>query len=269
MNLCAILQTYQELENGNLPRYMQNISRYCDSICIYDDGSTDGTRDYIFDVWDAWTKGKPVEGIPIDAKLQEIYYIYGQVNDFKNELAHKQAQLERCKTRGVDWVLRIDADETLDERLVPKIHDMCLNTPSNSFAFHTINLWRSPNYYRVDNGYNDVVFNRLWKLTPGLHFNIQPGLHLTNYPVGATDNEIFAPGEIIHWGFSSNKSIIEKYLMYKKHGQAGWALNRLIDESTLKIAKSKQEWFHHKLPDNDFWEIFATPIEEMIQNEVS
>jgi len=267
MNFCAMLQTYQELENGNLPRFMRHISRYCDSVCIYDDGSTDGTRDYIFDVWDAWTKGKgQIEGSD-DFKLSEVIYIDGGTNNFESELSHKQEQLDKCKAAGVDWVIRIDADETLDERAVSKIKDMCNESCARGIAFHTINLWRCPNFYRIDNSYNDVVFNRLWKLTPDLHFNIQKGLHLTNFPIGVTDDEDFSPYEIIHWGFASNQSIIDKYLMYKAYGQSGWALNRLIDESTLQLRKSEQCWFAEILPHNEFSEVFASPIELMVPNE--
>lgn len=269
IKLAALLQTYNELNNGNLARYMDSVSRYCDAVCIYDDGSTDDTRSFIFDTWDAWTKGlNPQVGYGKNLKLKEIYYIDGGQNNFKEELSHKQKMLDKCKQHGVDWVLRIDADETLDERAIKLAEAGKLIHPEDkSYAFHTINLWRSPCYYRIDNGYNDVIFNRLWKLTPDLHFNVETGLHLTNYPVGATDGEQILPYEIIHWGFASNKALVDKYAMYKSHGQDGWALNRLIDESTLRLGKSKQEWFSKPLPNDEFYEVFASPIEMLVPNE--
>lgn len=260
-----MLQTYNELANGNLPKYMYHVAKYCDTVCIYDDGSNDGTMDYVFDVWDPWIRGMClIDGTDHNWKLRKILYINGFKNDFKNELTHKQMQLEKCKENGVDWILRLDADETLDARAIPIIRETIKNTKYPSFAFHTINLWRSPCFYRLDNSYNSVVFNRLWKLSPEMQFNVQEGLHLTNYPIGATDGEGMFPYEIIHWGFASDEAILNKYKMYLSHGQNGWALNRLVDESTLKVAKSNKNWFEGPIPDDKFEDVFSCPIESKL-----
>lgn len=245
MKLVGMLMAYNELEKGNLVRCLESLSRYCDDIVVYDDGSDDGS-DVYYDIF--------------NCKV-----IYGERNDFKNELEHKQQQLELCKQIGAGWIFRIDADEILDERGVAGgLRALIEKSDKPSYAFHTINFWRSPSYYRLDNSYNDVVFNRLWRCKPDLHFNVEHGLHLTNYPVGATDNEGFAPFQILHYGFASNEAIIDKYRMYQEHGQAGWALNRLIDESTLRVARSKQEWFRDELSKDDFDKVFDRPIASMI-----
>ena len=249
MKLVGMLMAYNELKTGNLLPCLDSLAEYCDDIVIYDDGSDDGS----LEVYDDWNRNMWTPGC-------ELHVIHGERNDFKNELAHKQQQLELCKVIGADWILRIDADEILDWRGVQGIREMLEESDKPSYAFHTVNLWRSPCFYRLDNSYNDVVFNRLWRCTPDLHFDVKEGLHLTNYPVGATDNEGFAPFEILHYGFASDKAIIDKYEMYKAHGQSGWALNRLVDERTLRVAKSKQEWFQHPLPDDQFSKVFSRSI---------
>lgn len=238
--------TYNEIESGNLERYLISINKYCDSLIVYDDGSTDGTKDFIDAKWSG-----------------ELHYKWAP-NDFKNELAHKQWQLDIAKEAGIDWVIRIDADETIDADGEKSIRDILYRTSAPSFAFHTINLWRSPCFYRLDSGFNDVVFNRLWSVSKDLHFKVETGLHLTNYPVGVTDGEVFSPFEIIHWGFSSNKAILDKYYMYRAHGQSGWALDRLINESKLVLAKSKIEWFSYPLPNADFNKVFEFPIKSLV-----
>lgn len=240
MKLVGMLMAYNELEKGNLVVCLESLSRYCDEIVVYDDGSDDGS-DVYYDVFNCRV-------------------IYGARNDFQNELSHKQQQLELCKDIGADWIFRIDADEILDWRGVQGIRKMLEDSDKPSYAFHTINLWRSPCFYRLDNSYNDVVFNRLWRCTPDLHFDVKEGLHLTNYPVGATDGEGFAPFEILHYGFASDSAIIDKFNMYRAHGQSGWALNRLVDERTLRVAKSKKEWFQHPLPNDRFEEVFSRSI---------
>lgn len=244
MKLAAILMAYNEERTGHLQRCLSSLTRYCDHIVVYDDASTDGSH-----------------------KLYSQYgahVIQGHNNDFKNELLHKQEQLEFCKGLGVDWIFRIDADEVLDESGVAGLRALLEKSDNPSYAFHTVNLWRSPCFYRIDGNYNQVVFNRLWRCKPDLHFNIQVGLHLTNYPVGATDNEGFAPFEIIHWGFASNQYIIDKYKMYKAHGQSGHALDRLVDEKTLQLKKSKPQWFFGPLPDDVFETVFEKPLVSML-----
>lgn len=248
MKLIGILMAYNELKSGNLIPCLKSMQRYCDEIVVYDDGSNDGSLSVYGDYG--------------------CHTIVGQHNDFKSELKHKQQQLDLCKKLGATWIFRIDADEILDEQGASGGLRSFIESKRNpSYAFHTTNLWRSPCFYRLDNSYNDVIFNRLWHCTSDLHFDVKTGLHLTNYPVGATDNEGFAPFEILHYGFASDKAIIDKYQMYSAHGQTGWALNRLVDEGTLRVARSKSKWFQHPLPDHDFGKVFATPIASLICDE--
>lgn len=226
MKLVGIVQTYNEAKNGNLERCLASLTKYCDEVIIWDDGSTD----------DSWK---------IYDEKYHCHFFGGVKNDFQNELHHKQVMIDCAKKMGADWILRMDADEVIEPRGESEIRTLLSDTTKTGWAFHMVNLWRSPAFYRVDNGYNDVIFNRLWRAHPDLHFVVQRGLHLTNYPVGATDNEGFTDLQIIHYGFSSDEAIIDKYLLYKHHGQSGEALNRLINEQGLKVRRSKQEWFEN------------------------
>ncbi|TFH25886.1 hypothetical protein E4G67_00215 [Candidatus Bathyarchaeota archaeon] len=242
MKLVAMIQVYNEVANGNLERCLDSVSNYCDGIQVFDDGSTD-------------EPGTLYEKYKCDV-------IYSSSNDFTNELSHKQVQLDRCKELGADWIWRIDADEVI-ERIgeTGGIRAHCENTEHDSWAFHMVNLWRAPMFYRVDNSFNDVVFNRLWRVPPsGLHFKVVAGLHQTNYPIGATDNEGFSDLEVLHYGFASDQAIVDKYNMYKSHGQTGPALNRLVDESTLRVQRSRVSWFKNGLSAANINKVFKTPI---------
>ena len=245
MKIIGMLMAYNELKGGHLLRCLRSMRQYCDKIVVYDDGSNDGSC-FVY-------------------KDFGCHVIYGERNDFKNELEHKEQQLHMCKTLGADWIFRIDADEVLDARCTPTIlQNLLEKSKFDSYAFPIINLWRSPCFYRLDNSYNDVVFNRLWRCTPSLHFKVEEGLHLTNYPVGATDNEKILDYKILHYGFASNESIIAKHHMYKQHGQTGQALDRLIDETTLRLAKTKQEWLSGSLPHHKFEDVFSRPLASMV-----
>lgn len=246
MKLIAMVQVYNEVENGNLERCLNSLSAYCDAIQVYDDGSTDEPQDLYTEY-----------GCDV---------IYAERNDFKNELAHKQMQLDRCKELGADWIWRIDADEVIEQvGEQGGIRALCEYGEHDSWAFHMVNLWRDPAFYRVDSSYNDVVFNRLWKVPPGgLKFKVAEGLHLTNYPIGATDNEGFSDLEVLHYGFASDQAIIDKYNMYKKHGQTGWALSRLIDETSIQVKPSRVSWFKNGLRKAKRNDVFRVPISSKI-----
>lgn len=246
MKLIAMIQVYNEVSNGNLARCLDSVSNYCDAIQIYDDASTDNPR-----------------------PLYEQYgcdVLWGADNDFRNELTHKQAQLDRCKELGADWIWRIDADEVIE--WVGEdggIRALCELGTHDFWAFHMVNLWRHPGYYRVDSSFNDVVFNRLWRVPPGgLRFNVVEGLHQVNYPVGATDGEGFSDLEVLHYGFASDQAIIDKYNMYKLHGQTGHALDRLINEDVLQVKKSRVSWFKNGLSKPRLNEVFRTPIQTKV-----
>lgn len=245
MKIVGMLMAYNESRNGNLVRCLDSMKSYCDEIVVYDDGSDDDS----LDVYNRY----------------KCHVIAGERNEFKKELEHKQRQIHMCKAIGADWVFRIDADEVLDARCSSGGLRKILSEGSfDSYAFPVVNLWRSPCFYRLDNSYNDVVFNRLWRCTPGLMFDVKEGLHLTNYPIGATDNEKILDFKILHYGFASDKSILDKYKMYKEHGQTGPALNRLVDESTLRLSRTKQEWLLDKLPQDNFEDVFERPLVSML-----
>jgi glycosyltransferase involved in cell wall biosynthesis len=260
MKLVGMVQTYNEMESGNLPRCIASLVKYCDEIIVYNDGSTDSTEDFLFE-WQRVCFKQMMQ-----CQTKEIHVINAKQNDFKNELAHKQQMIELAKDIGADWILRMDADEVIEPRGVSEVRTLISDNEKTGWAFHMINLWRSPAFYRVDNGYNDVIFNRLWRVHPDLHFNVQTGLHLTNYPVGATDKEGFTDLQIIHYGFASDEAIIAKYKMYKSHGQSGAALARLVDERTLAVRRSKAQWFEdidvHSI---DASHVFREPLIQKVQ----
>ena len=44
--------------------------------------------------------------------------------------------------------------------------------------------------------------------------------------------------KLVHYGFATEDQIINRYDLYKSLGQEGWELDRLLDESTLKVKES-------------------------------
>jgi len=248
MKLTCIVQIYNEMKKDNLPRFLDSVKRYCDTLIIYNDGSTDGTVEYL------------ARGSHMDEHMSEMIFIHGEKNNFKNEIQHKQQMLEKAVEIGSDWIFWLDCDETVEARGEDGgIREICENATCNAYGFKEVNLWRDPAFYRLDNAYNDGEFCRLWKNTGDLYYDDRPGLHQRQYPNGI-DRIDTADIKVIHYGFSSDDRIIDKYLTYRSHGQSGWALSRLIDERTLRVAKSRPEWFRVQPAEADFNQVFQTPV---------
>ena len=253
MKLTCIVQIYNELKKDNLQRFMESVDLYCDALIVYNDGCTDGSMEWIADNY------------PGTNQLKTIDFIHGESNDFTNEIEHKQQMLQRALLIKSDWIFWLDCDEVIEvcgEN--GGIRALCNNQDGiDAYGFKERNLWRSPYFYRLDNSYNDGEFSRLWRNTGKLYYDCKPGLHQRQYPQGVHDI-VTSNIKVIHYGFSSDDRIVDKYVTYKAHGQVGWALNRLVDERTLTVAVSHPEWFRVPPKQEEFSEVFKTPIAQRV-----
>lgn len=230
MRLMAFLQLFNELENGNLIRCLSNCRKWADEIFIYDDCSSDGSQE----VYKQYTSEKNI--------------IYGVKREFKAELFHKQQLLALVLKSNPDWIGWIDGDAILCKHLTENAKDFLAGIEScghDGCFLHNINLWRHPAYYRVDNKYDSLGHLVFWKNNGHLYYQPVKKLHRKQYPIGM-ENVSGTPGglPLLHFGFSSKRLIIKKYLTYKECGQTGWHLDRIIDElTTFGLRKTPKEWF--------------------------
>ena len=68
--------------------------------------------------------------------------------------------------------------------------------------------------------------------------HVNSGLHQPPYPSTVQRIEQVDDVKVLHYGFSSEKQIAYKYLVYHSHGQRGYVmLDRLIDETHLTLEK--------------------------------
>ena len=225
--IICISQIYNELRKENLERFWEYLQPVVDGLVVYDDGSTDGSYEYLLD--------------------KAIFILKGGDNDFVNEINHKKVLLEKALELKPDFILWLDADEVLTANAAAEIQNLCKHMDENEIdgmSFHEINLWRSNSWQRTDNSYNDGWFVRLWRVTPDLKFISQEaGLHQQQYPSSIKKVEKANKVAVIHYGFASDRSLAFKYLVYRAHGQSGWALERLLDEKTLQLKYVSKEIF--------------------------
>jgi len=238
MKVIGFAQLHNELSNGNLKNWFNSMNSVCDYIYIYDQASTDGSKEYY--------------------KLQSnVTVIESPINDFENELICKQKLLDKIRTDipDYDWILWLDGDVILDGRLTrPILDNILLNTDSDALSLGHLNLWRSDIYYRKDNGFHSLNVGVLafWKNESYLNFEQLSGLHKGMYPNGFK-KVTRIPYNIIHRGFSTDEQIINRLLSYrnfKNQGNLNATIKRFLDEDHLDLEKLDYnilpKWFNIK-----------------------
>ncbi|MGC7871584.1 glycosyltransferase family 2 protein [Desulfosporosinus sp. SYSU MS00001] len=227
-SIVCICQIYNELCKDNLERFVNYVLPLVNHLVVYDDGSTDGSYEYL---------------------LQRTpYVIRGTKNDFVNERSHKQLLLEEALKLDPDFILWLDADEVLTANAAEKLQELCRECAENQIDavnMHEINIWRSNSWQRLDSLYDQGWFCRLWRVVPGICFHdTKPGLHQPLFPSTIRSVKWTLDVQVLHYGFSSEQRLAYKYLIYKSHGQRGYdMLDRLISEEKLVTERVPQELF--------------------------
>lgn len=226
--IICITQIYNELEKGNLKRFVKYVKPLCEALVVYDDGSTDGSYEY----------------------MQKItpYIIKGEKNDFASEMFHKNLLLEKAKNLGADFVFYLDADEVLSANAKEKLQKlawMCIDKHIDGLQFHKINLWRSKTWQRIDSLFDMGWFTHFWRITPKTAYeNIKRGLHQSPYPSTIKKIRKSKDISVLHYGFANKKNLAYKYITYKSYGYQGYnALDRLINEEKLRLKKVSKNIF--------------------------
>lgn len=236
MRIAGVLQNYNNLANGFLRQALNSLGRVCDVVCVYDDGSTEDVRPLYLEY--------------------DCVVLFGQVNSFKYELAHKQQLLKIVLMEQPDFCCWHDTDAVLGRHFESRerTEKVLLNMATQQIDLlhnHNLNLWRSPWWYRVDQSFDGLDHGVWWRNSGEMFYSPIAKLHQKQYPQFWRDPKrpIIASkfdqpdGQLLHFGFASEIEIARKYFTYRQHGQTGWALDRLVDESTLELKPALKEWF--------------------------
>jgi hypothetical protein len=232
MKIIGFSQLRNELSNGNLKNWFQCM-QFCEKIYIYDQNSDDGSKEYY-------------------KKFDNTVVIESPINNFENEITCKSQLLQKLlkENPDTDWIFWIDGDTILDGRLLQNNAEEVFNIlaqaqkiEADSIVLGHYNLWRSDLYYRVDSDYDWFHKNGrhvFWRNNGKLKFLDNGGLHQPQFPRGI-ERSIRIDRDLIHRGFATDGQIMNRYNLYKSKGQSGPDLDRLIDESNLKVEKIKYD----------------------------
>jgi glycosyltransferase involved in cell wall biosynthesis len=224
MKITCILQVFNEIQSGHLPEFFESNAHLFDHIVAYDDGSTDGSWEYL--------------------QKHATKVLRAEQNNFKLERSHKSKMLKVATELGAEVIVTLDADEILvvDRRELEARCEQAL-AQHDGIKIQFVNLWRSKNHKRVDSLFNEYMPVKIWRHQPELEaFPVtQEGLHQQLYPEYVQKIYQDSGLHIVHTGFSTPERIARKYLQYRRHGQKGFDLLRLIDERNLRLEKVANE----------------------------
>ena len=251
MKIIGFAQLRDELKKGNLENWFKSMSM-CDYIYIFDQDSTDGSKEYY-------------------KKFNNTFVIESPINDFTNEIKCKDVLLERLLKDhpDVDWIFWMDGDTILDGRLQREdnlilkniLKDHLDKDDIDSIAFGHLNLWRNDVFYRIDSLFNwldDRGVCAIWRNNGKLKFDPIGGLHREQYPRGIEKGVAF-DYKLIHRGFSTDEQIINRIKYYQSIPDETWdksektyekgsvikaqTIERFLNEENLTVERMPTEIF--------------------------
>lgn len=181
--------------------------------------------------------------------------------------------LRLATSRGADWIIFMDSDETFEPRLRTEIHEMVKHEDTGMYRFRKYWLWRDDKHYRVDrpdkfqsyavNTYLVRASRNLRFRNPAGPFLKRSAKHLLGIekirpyfgrnPVEGvegkridTDILVFHHAALNWPQFVKNQIWYTALLAKRQPGRDEYKiaeqLHSILDESTLKLEPVKQDW---------------------------
>jgi len=239
VKIVAFIQMFNEVTKGNLERCLINCQQWADEIVIYDDASTDNS----VEVAERYTK----------------HIIRGEVNNFFEELAHKQRLLELALTLWVDCDEILDRTGTLGGLRL--LAEKGLKVDVDAYSFHETNFWRSETYYRTDTLFDKGWFVRLWKVVPGMSLLVENGLHKVLHPQNIREENIIKSGiRVLHYGFADYDYCLKHIGAIPEHGWDKSTFRKLapdnwiLNETKCLCHRVPVEWYPEENIPEDRWD---------------
>jgi glycosyltransferase involved in cell wall biosynthesis len=210
MKLIGIAPCYNEVEKGNLDRFLENIPKVVDGLVLLDDASTDGSYE------------RMLEHTPHVLKNKRNMFHYEQFN------TKQLIQLALKVYPDLTHILTLNIDSTFTPSCYKDgealIHKACheFSDTFEMFYMRNINLWRSKCWWRADHLWRFEEAERVYIKDKGLSLThgIKKGLH-KGKTTAEYDNSFcitrakgYDSAVSLHWGFTNKQKIVDKFHRY-------------------------------------------------------
>ncbi len=220
----------------HLPDWMANVTSQVDGVVALDDGSIDGSREYL----QAHPSVVEVLTVPRDRAAWD-------------EVENHRALVMAGVRHRADWLVVVDADERLEhgfrdraERVIRRVRRLGLD----AFRVRLRELWDRPDQWRADGIWGRKTRARLFRALPDHRFDTRP-MHAVKAPLQGLRFRQFpvADVEIYHLGMLTAADRAARRARYEDADpdakwQPGVGYAYLTDETGLRLAPVK--------PDRDY-----------------
>ena len=199
LKLCVTLR----VKNGadQLPYYIENVKKFCDSIIALDNGSTDDTY-------------KILSNFPGIFKHLTVF------DDF-NEARDRQYLLSKAFELGYDWALSLDLDERIPDSFDQHFFQKLMH-PANpdilAYSMNVFTFFEGTDYIRQDYPWSNLQGIRLYRLFPNQNIDIfgKKGLHCSHSPSFSPYNTRHISMPILLYGYINEVIRSDKSNFYSK-----------------------------------------------------
>lgn len=235
-------------------------ARIVDYFCIVDNGSTDGTLEYLVD----YAKKHPDKFLSrktaayLHGELKNIPHIVtlGNSKSYRfvqtigyDESSDRQVLDSMLKVTNATWGILIDSDEIISDQITrDQVEEWMCQHNYNAVRFRHVHFWNDKDHYRVDQRWKPRHNRLMWRITPestittdqrvhaGLVRNLKGRVLDTNYVIkhyGHIDKE-------------KNQQRAELYKSMDNPSMPNWSgrtYQHMTDETGIQLA----EW-HEDTP---------------------
>lgn len=254
MKLVVMTQVYNQNTiihrdgKTNIQRFMESVSKYCDGLVIFDDGSDDGTREVIT----SYSGDFELE-IPSNAVNSPAYENY-----------HRQRSLQHCKRLNADWIITLDVDEVFERRAeYGGLRSLLESIPPevSGVGFYRKELWRSDRYIRVDGNWAHRLEVRAFRFTDKLSYDISPAYKADVMPSNIEPPFSKSLLNILHYAYVDDVSILNKYNRWMS---LGIDISDELNDENLRLMDANPKWFGHDWPHGPGIEAYNMCVSRML-----
>jgi glycosyltransferase involved in cell wall biosynthesis len=212
-----------------LPDFVANVGQQVDGIVALDDGSTDGSTEFLSRC------DEVVELIRVPPERPAW-----------DEVANHRTLLEVALSLGAEWVLCIDADDRLEREFRMRCERELRRAERRGYEAYSLplrELWGSDRTYRVDGVWGKKRRARLFRPRPDHELDTRP-LHAIKAPLQGRRKGKFpvADLEVYHLGMIRSEDRLARRRRYEaldpeaRH-QPGLGYSYLTDESGIRLRR--------------------------------
>ena len=225
--LLALLACRDEMRF--LPGYFANLASQVDGVIALDDGSTDGSAEFIA------SQPSTLELIRLPARKPHCW----------DEPRNRRLLIEAATRHGAEWVLAQDADERIERDFRNRAEALIAGTVESgiqAFALVFRELWDAPDQYRMDGVWDHKRQARLFRLRPDAQFD-ERALHGHWAPINSATPRGFRQVDLCLYHLrmidpTDRQARRERYLLLDPDRQfQAIGYDYLTDESGLQVAK--------------------------------